>query len=124
MATDILVSSDRDFFYNIQLDHPFDDNLEGSISDSESEEIFLDFCKIINDFFKNKNDPVTTNDISTLKSYCSMLYFEYKIVENDIPGIYQLSVKKRTLGENRFQLELTNYADKKINIHLKVDKIE
>ena len=72
-------------------------------------------------FFSNLVKPITTEDISLIKSFYDKLKNIYNIIEKESVGLYELSIYKQDSG---YDFELTLYNNSRVFIHLKYDNIE
>lgn len=101
------------------------------INNKEIKPIPIDIRKTnqtINDFFFNKTEPISIEDVTILKQFAQSLYPYYFIEEHKSEYKYELSIKQNIADDYNFLphyvLNVTTYCNQKMLLHVKFDNLE
>ena len=93
--------------------------------------IKIDIAKInqtINEFFFNKKEPITIEEMDIFKMIAQSLYPYYFVNENKSKYRYDLSISKNLADgyniSSVYVIDVTIYCDKKMILHVKFDDLE
>ena len=109
----------------------FQNTSEVEIEEKQIKPIEIDVKKInqiINDFVINKNEPISIEDISVLKTFAQSLHPYYFVKECNDGYKYELTIEQNKADNYNilpiYILDVTTYCNKKMLLHIKFDNLE